>query len=391
MLNKMSVGDLDVRDKRVLVRVDFNVPIQDGQVADDTRLQAALPTLEDLLERGATLILCSHLGRPKGSPDPAYSLKPVAERLGKLMGRAVTFAEDCVGPVAEAAVGDLAPGGVLLLENTRFHAGEKANDPEFAAQLAEHADLFVNDAFGSAHRAHASTVGVAHYLPAAAGLLMRSEIDHLGKALHEPKHPYIAILGGAKISDKIGVVRSFLDRADKLLIGGAMANTFLVAQGYDVAESLVEQEAVEDAEEILSGAGQKIMLPTDAVVADEFSEKAEHKVADVEDIPSGWRIMDIGPDTVDEYRGALEGARMVVWNGPMGVFEMAPFASGTNEIAEAVASVEGVTIVGGGDSAAAVHSAGLSDRMTHVSTGGGAALTFLEGNPLPAIEALDDR
>ncbi len=391
MLKKKTVQDMDVRDKRVLVRVDFNVPIKDGQVADDTRLRAAQATIDHLLDREATLILCSHLGRPKGTPDPAYSLSPAAERLGELMGRQVQFVEDCVGPEADAAVRDLAPGAVLLLENTRFHPGEKANDPDFAAQLASHARLFVNDAFGTAHRAHASTVGVAQYLPAAAGLLMQAEIEQLGKALHKPEHPYIAILGGAKVSDKVGVVRSFLKRADRLLIGGAMANTFLVAKGYDVAQSLAEPEAVEDAEQILSQAGEKVMLPTDAVVADEFSESADHKVVPVGDVPSGWRIMDIGPDTVDEYRAALDGAHMVVWNGPMGVFEMAPFASGTNEIAAAVAEVDGVTIVGGGDSAAAVHAAGLSDRLTHVSTGGGAALTFLEGKPLPAIEALDDR
>lgn len=390
MLGKKTVHDVEVKGRRVLVRVDFNVPLKDGRVSDDTRLRAALPTLEYLLESEAALILCSHLGRPKGEPDPELSLRPVADALAELIGREVGFIDDCVGSAVEAAAGGMQSGELLLLENTRFYPQEKANDPAFARQLAIVADVFVNDAFGSAHRAHASTVGVTEYLPAAAGLLLQIEIVQLSKALTTSEHPYLAILGGAKISDKIGVVESFLERADRLLIGGGMANTFLMAQGHDVAESLVEQEAFDQARRIMDAGGDDLMLPSDVVVADEFSETAEKKVVGVGDVPAGWRIMDIGPSTVARFRAALAGAAMIVWNGPMGVFEMAPFAEGTNQIAQAVAAVDGITIVGGGDSAAAVHAAGLQDRMTHVSTGGGAALTFLEGKPLPAIEALND-
>lgn len=390
-MDKRTIEDLDVHDKRVLVRVDFNVPLREEAVADDTRLRAALPTLSYLIEGGARSVLCSHLGRPKGRVDPALSLKPVARRLGELLGQEVAFAEDCVGEAAEAAVERLQSGGILLLENTRFHPEEKANDPGFAQQLSRLADLYVNDAFGSAHRAHASTEGVAHHLPSAAGYLMTREIENLNRAVQNPMHPYVAILGGAKISDKIGVVRSFLDRADQLLIGGGMANTFLAAEGYDMAESLVEVEVIDTAREILQEAAGKLLLPSDLVVADAFEEEAEKKTVRPDSIPRGWRALDIGPETVETFRGALQGAKMVVWNGPMGVFEFPPFAQGTRRVAEEVASLEAVTIIGGGDSAAAVNQAGLADRMTHVSTGGGASLAVLEGKTLPGLAALDDR
>lgn len=390
-MDKRTIEDLDVHDKRVLVRVDFNVPLREEAVADDTRLRAALPTLSYLIEGGARSVLCSHLGRPKGRVDPALSLKPVARRLGELLGQEVAFAEDCVGEAAESAVERLQSGGILLLENTRFHPEEKANDPGFAQQLSRLADLYVNDAFGSAHRAHASTEGVAHHLPSAAGYLMTREIENLNRAVQNPMHPYVAILGGAKISDKIGVVRSFLDRADQLLIGGGMANTFLAAEGYDMAESLVEVEVIDKAREILQEAAGKLLLPSDLVVADAFEEEAEKKTVRPDSIPRGWRALDIGPETVETFRGALQGAKMVVWNGPMGVFEFPPFAQGTRRVAEEVASLEAVTIIGGGDSAAAVNQAGLADRMTHVSTGGGASLAVLEGKTLPGLAALDDR
>lgn len=390
MLRKRTIEDLEVQGRLVLTRVDFNVPLEDGRVADDTRLRAALPTIEYLLQGKAALILCSHLGRPKGQRDESLSLRPVAGALSELVDQEVAFAEDCVGARADEAVQALAAGEVLLLENTRFHSGEKANDPNFAEQLAGLADLYVNDAFGTAHRAHASTVGVTEYLPSAAGFLLKAEIEQLGRALKQPEHPYVAILGGAKISDKIGVVRSFLERADRLLIGGGMANTFLLAQGYDVGKSLVEGDAVAQAEEILAEASEMIQLPNDVLIADEFSAEAANRVVSVDQIPDDWRIMDIGPSTISGFREALKGAKMVVWNGPMGVFEMEAFSQGTNQLAQAVAQVDGVSIIGGGDSAAAVRRAGLTDRMTHVSTGGGAALTFLEGKPLPGVEALDD-
>lgn len=388
---KRTVDELSVAGKRVLVRVDFNVPLKEGTVADDTRLRAALPTLEDLMARGARLVLCSHLGRPRGQPDPGLSLRPVAARLGELLGKPVAFAEDCVGPAAVAAVARLTDGDVLLLENTRFHPEEKANDPAFAQQLAALAELYVNDAFGSAHRAHASTEGVAHHLPSAAGYLIQSEVEQLSMALHSPQHPYIAILGGAKVSDKIGVVESFLTRADRLLIGGGMANTFLAARGHSMADSLVEVDAVDTAGGILAQAEDAIALPVDLVVADAFEEEAARQVIRAGEVPAGWRAMDIGPETVAAFRAALKGAQMVVWNGPMGVFEFPAFAEGTNQVARAVAEVEGISIVGGGDSAAAVNAAGLADKMTHVSTGGGASLMLLEGKSLPGVEVLDDR
>ncbi len=390
MFAKKTVRDIDVSGKKVLVRVDFNVPIKDGQVADDTRIRAALPTLEYLLEQGAALILCSHLGRPKGVPSPEFSLRPVAGHLSKLIGRPVAFAEDCIGPVAEAAAEKLTPGDILLLENTRFHAGEKQNDAIMAVELSDLARVFVNDAFGSAHRAHASTAGVASYLPAVAGFLLEKEIRYLGEAVRAPERPFVAILGGAKISDKIGVIRNLLEQADQVLIGGGMANTFFKAQGYPVGDSLVEDEALETARELVGQGSEKLRLPVDVVIADRFADDAEHKTIAMGPIPDGWRILDIGPETVATFARLLAGAATVVWNGPMGVFEFPNFAVGTFGVAKAVAAGGGTTIVGGGDSVAALHKSGVADRITHISTGGGASLEMLEGKELPGVAALLD-
>ncbi len=391
MFNKKTVKDLDVKGKRVLVRVDFNVPLKEGKVADDTRIQAALPTIKYLLDQGAAVILCSHLGRPKGAPDPQYSLEPVAAYLGTLIDNEVKFAADCVGPVAEAAAKDLQPGQVLVLENTRFHAGEIANDAEMSKQLASLADLYVNDAFGSAHRAHASTVGVTDYLPAAAGFLLEKEIKYLGQAIAEPQRPFVAILGGAKVSDKIEVINNLLAKADKILIGGGMANTFFKAQGYEMGDSLVEDEAIDTAKDLLAKAGDKLMLPVDMVIADDFSADAQSKTLPVGNVPTGWRVLDVGPETVAAYAAVCKDAGTVVWNGPMGVFEMAPFAKGTFGLAKAVADSPATTIVGGGDSTAAINQSGLADQITHISTGGGASLEMLEGKVLPGLAALQDK
>ena len=391
MFNKKTIRDLEFEGRKVLVRVDFNVPLQDGGIADDTRMRAALPTIQYLINQGARIILCSHLGRPKGQVVESLSLRPVADHLSNLLGKQVAFSVDCVGEVAKTAASQLKNGEVLLLENTRFHPQEKANDDEFAGELASLADIYVNDAFGSAHRAHASTVGVAHKLPAVAGFLMEKELQYLGEALAEPEHPFVAILGGAKISDKIGVVDRLLQIADRMLIGGGMANTFLAAQGFDMAESLVEEDAVIIATEILERAGDNLLLPLDLVVAAEFDEKAEYRTVTVGSIPEEWRAMDIGPETVRVFCTEIEAARLVVWNGPMGVFEFEPFAVGTQALATAVAECGGTTIVGGGDSAAAIRQAGLTDSISHVSTGGGAALEFLEGKTLPGVDALLDK
>jgi phosphoglycerate kinase len=391
MFNKKTVRDIDVQGKKVLVRVDFNVPIKDGVVGDDTRIRAAMPTLEYLLDQGAALILCSHLGRPKGVPSPEFSLKPVADELARLMGRPVSFAEEPVGPKAEAAAAALKPGDILLLENTRFNAGEKKNDPEMAKQLASLADVFVNDAFGSDHRAHASTTGVADYLPAVSGFLLEKEIKYLGQAVADPEKPFVAILGGAKISDKIGVIKNLLTKADSILIGGGMANTFFKAEGYPVADSLVEDEALETARELLSEAGTKLRLPVDVVIADAFDADADHKTMPTGPIPDGWRILDIGPETAENYAKVVKGAKTVIWNGPMGVFEFSEFAKGTFSIAQALAESGAVTIVGGGESVAAVKKSGLAEKITHISTGGGASLEMLEGKALPGVEALEDK
>jgi phosphoglycerate kinase len=337
------------------------------------------------------VILCSHLGRPKGGADPNFSMRPTAERLAQLLDKPVAFAEDCIGPLAEAAAMDIEPGDVLVLENTRFHAGEKANDPDMAAQLAKLADVYVNDAFGSAHRAHASTEGVARHLPAVGGFLMEKEIEYLGNAIAEPKKPFVAILGGAKVSDKIGVIRNLLDKADTVLVGGGMANTFFKAQGYPVGDSLVEDDALETARQVLAEAGTRLRLPVDVVIADGFDNDADRQVLAMSPIPEGWRIMDIGPDTVASYAKVLADAAMVVWNGPMGVFEFPNFAAGTFGIAEKVAESGAVSIIGGGDSVAAINRSGLSDKVTHMSTGGGASLEMLEGKTLPGLAALNDK
>ena len=391
MFNKKTIRDVDFKGKRVLVRVDFNVPVKDGQVGDDTRIRAALPTLRYLLDHEASLVLCSHLGRPKGEPKPEFSLRPVAAHLSDLIGKPVAFAEDCIGPAAQKAAEALKPGEILLLENTRFHAGETKNDPEMSRQLASLAELYVNDAFGSAHRAHASTEGVAHILPGVAGFLMEKEIQYLGQAIADPKRPFIAILGGAKISDKIGVIRNLLSKADQVLIGGGMANTFFKAQGYPVGESLVEEEALDTARQLVQDGSKHLRLPVDIVIADKFEADAERKVMAMGPVPDGWRILDIGPETVAAYKKAVAGAGTVVWNGPMGVFEFPRFAEGTVGVAKAVAESGATSIIGGGDSVAAIKQAGLADKITHISTGGGASLEMLEGITLPGVAALQDK
>jgi len=391
MFNKKSITDIDVKGKRVLVRVDYNVPIKDDKVTDDTRIVAAMPTVEYLLGHGAAVILFSHLGRPKGGPDPKYSLRPVVSHLSGLLGKPVAFADDCVGPVAEAAAKALKPGEILVLENTRFHPEEEKNDPELAKKMASLADIYVNDAFGSAHRAHASTEGVAHYLPAVAGFLMEKEIQYLGQAIADPKHPFIAILGGAKISDKIGVIRNLLTKADQILIGGGMANTFLKAKGIPVGDSLFEEEALDTARQLMQSGATYLQLPVDVVIGDRFDAEAKKKIIAVGPVPDGWRILDIGPETVVNFGKILAGAGTIVWNGPMGVFEFPRFAEGTIGVAKAVANSKAVSIIGGGDSVAAINQAGLADQITHISTGGGASLEMLEGLELPGLVALQDK
>ncbi|MBE3591043.1 MAG: phosphoglycerate kinase [Firmicutes bacterium] len=393
MARKRTIRDADVAGRRVLVRVDFNVPLDEhGAVADDSRIRAALPTLRDLVERGARVVLMSHLGRPKGAVVPRLSLRPVAARLAELLGRPVAFAEDCVGRPAAEAVAALPEGGVLLLENLRFHPEEEKNDAAFARELASLGDLFVNDAFGAAHRAHASTVGVAAHLPAYAGLLMEREIDALSRLL-EPERPFVAIVGGAKISDKIGVLRHLLGRVNRILFGGGMANTLLVALGYDLAESLVEADRVDEAKALIVEAqarGVELQFPIDLVVAEFFNPDAPAETVEVGRVPAGWRALDIGPLTVERYAAALSGARTVFWNGPMGVAEWSAFARGTEGVAAAVARHDGYTVVGGGDSIAALKRLGLDGAVDHVSTGGGASLEFLEGRELPGIAAIPD-
>ncbi len=390
-MNKKTIRDVDVRGKRVLVRVDFNVPLKDGAASDDTRIRAALPTLTYLLDQGASLVLCSHLGRPKGKVAPELRMDPVAARLSELLDRPVNKLDDCVGPEVEAAAQAMQPGDVILLENTRFHPEEKKNDPKFARQLAALGELYVNDAFGSAHRAHASTEGVTHHLPAVAGFLMEKELEFLGQAVENPARPYIAILGGAKVSDKVGVIESLLEQCDRLLIGGGMANTFFKAMGFEVGDSLVEDEAVPTAKSLLENARGRIVLPVDVVIADAFDNDANTRVVAPNEVTAGWRILDVGPKTLPTFESALGAAKMVVWNGPLGVFEMPNFARGTFSMAETLANLDGLTIIGGGDSAAAVRQAGLVDKMTHVSTGGGASLEFLEGKTLPGVAGLEER
>ena len=390
-MNKKTVKDIDLKGKRVLMRVDFNVPMQDGKVTDDKRIKASLPTIKYVLDQGASLILMSHLGRPKGGPDPEFSLRAAAEVLSSHLGIPVKMAPDTVGPEVEAMAKELKPGEVLMLENTRFHKGEEKNDLDLAKQMAALGDVYVNDAFGSAHRAHSSTEGVARFLPAVSGFLMEQELEYLGRAVANPEHPYIAILGGAKISDKILVVETLLTKADKLIIGGGMANTFLAAKGLNMQDSLVEKEALETAKSILEKSGDKLILPVDAVIADKFDAEANTQAVEVDKIPAGWRMMDVGPKTLELYKQALNGARLIVWNGPVGVFEMPKFAEGTFALAKLLAESGATTVIGGGDSASAVKKAGVAKQMTHVSTGGGASLEFLEGKELPGVAALMDK
>jgi len=391
MFAKKTLKDVEVKGKKVLVREDLNVPLDDGKVADDTRIVAILPTVRYLLENGAAVILVSHMGRPGGKYVSELSLRPVADYLSGLLGQDVLFSEDCIGKPAEEASRKLKPGQVLLLENTRFHEGEKANDPAMGKELASLAEIFVSDAFGTAHRAHASNVGVAEYLPAVAGFLMEKEIKYLGGAIENPERPFLAILGGAKVSDKIGVINNLLKKVDTILIGGGMANTFFAAEGYDMADSLVEEDAIDVAKEILEKSGEKLVLPVDMVIADQFSNEAQRKSIPVGDVPGGWRVLDIGKASLEKFDEYIAPAKTIVWNGPMGVFEFPNFARGTFDIAKAVANSSAVSIVGGGDSASAVKKAGLEDRITHISTGGGASLKMLEGAVLPGLEALDDK
>ncbi|MGI6258315.1 MAG: phosphoglycerate kinase [Anaerolineaceae bacterium] len=391
MFNKKMVTDLNVEGKKVIMRVDFNVPLKDGKIQDDTRITAALPTIKYLLEHGAAVILMSHLGRPKTKEDLEFSLRPVAEYLGTLIDAPVKFAEDCRGEIAKEAAKDLKPGEVLVLENTRFYPEESKNDEAMSKELASLADLYVNDAFGTAHRAHSSTVGIANYLPSAAGFLLEKEIKYLGNAIAEPVRPFVAILGGAKISDKIGVIENLLKTADKILIGGGMANTFLKAQGYEMADSLVEEDVLDTAKDLLAKSDGKIHLPVDLVLANAFDAEAEMKTIALGDVPAGWRVLDVGPETVKEFGAVIADAGTVVWNGPMGVFEFPRFAQGTFAIAKAVADSQAISIIGGGDSVSAINQSGLSDKITHISTGGGASLEMLEGIQLPGLAILSEK
>ncbi len=393
-LNKKSVEDLDVAGKRVLVRVDFNVPLKDGVITNDKRIVAALPTIKYLVEHKARVILCSHLGRPKEGWEPEFSLAPAAKRLGELLGKDVAMAKDVIGEDAKAKAAALQDGDVMLLENVRYHKEEKKNDPAFAKELASLAEVYVNDAFGSAHRAHASTAGVADYLPAACGYLMQKEINFMGGALENPKRPFVAILGGAKVSDKIGVIENLIGKVDTLIIGGGMAYTFFKAKGYSIGTSICEDDKVDLAKEMLKKAeekGIKLLLPVDNKIGDAFKEDCQMQVVDSSKIPDGWMGMDIGPKTIALFSDAIKGAGTVVWNGPMGVFEFEQFAEGTLEIAKAVAASGSVSVIGGGDSVAAVTKLGFADKMSHISTGGGASLEFLEGKELPGIACLNNK
>ena len=393
-MDKKTVRDLDVAGKKVLVRVDFNVPLNDkGEITDDTRITASLPTIQYLLEQKAAVILMAHLGRPKGQVKPELSLAPVAKHLGKLLGKKILFAPDCVGEAAQAAASKLKPGHILLLENLRFHKEEEKNDMDFAEKLASLADLYVNDGFGVSHRAHASVEGVTHFLPAAAGFLLEKEIQYVGQAVTNPLHPFVAIIGGAKVSDKIGVISNLLDKVDTLLIGGGMANTFLAAQGYKMGKSLVEEDKLDLAKELLAKAKKNkvnMLLPTDLVMAAAFAPDAEHVTEKVKNLNQAYMALDIGAETSKAYAEALADAKIIVWNGPMGVFEMDAFCKGTEAVAKAVAKSRATSIVGGGDSVAAIEKLGLAKRITHISTGGGASLEYLEGKVLPGVAALDD-
>lgn len=394
-MNKQTIRDVDWNGKRALVRVDFNVPLDKSQhVTDDTRIRAAVPTIQYLLDHGASVVLMSHLGRPKKKVAEEFRVKPAADRLQELLGRPVQTVQTTTGAEAEAAASKLKAGDVLMLENTRFDAREEANDESMSAELAKLGDVYVNDAFGAAHRAHASTEGVAKHLPAVAGFLMEKELAALGKAIDDPERPFVTIIGGAKISDKIGVIENLLGKVDSLLIGGGMANTFLLAQGKAVGDSLVENESVNEAARLLDeaqGRGVKLLLPSDVVIADAFSADANHRIVSVDDVPDGWRILDIGTETRQTFAQVVKDAKTVIWNGPMGVFEFEPFAAGTRAVAQALADSDATTIIGGGDSVAAVEQMGLADKMSHISTGGGASLELLEGKVLPGIAALNDK
>lgn len=387
---KRTLEDIDVKGRRVLMRVDFNVPLDAGKVADDTRIEAALPSINYVLDNGGSLVLMSHLGRPKGKVVEGLRMAPVAARLSEILTREVKTVRDCIGPEAERAAEALAPGEILLLENLRFHAEEEAGDDGFAKELAALGDVYVNDAFGTAHRAHASVAGVPKYLEAAAGYLLEKEVKYLGEAMADPERPFVAILGGAKVSDKVTVIENLLEKVDVLLVGGAMTYTFMKAEGLPVGDSLVEEERVELARDLLSKAPGKLMLPVDHLVAKELDAESETRTVGNE-IPDGWKGVDIGPETIKKYGAEVAKAKSIIWNGPMGVFEIEPFAAGTKALAEAIAASDAMSIIGGGDSAAAVQKFGLADRMTHVSTGGGASLEFLEGKVLPGVAAIPDR
>lgn len=394
-MNKKSIEDINVKGKRVFVRCDFNVPLDESRnITDDTRIVAELPTIKYLVDNGAKVILCSHLGRPKGGFEEKYSMKPIVKRLSEVIGKNVVLANDVIGEDAKSKIADMNDGDIVLLENVRFHEEEEKNDPEFSKKLASLADVYVNDAFGTAHRAHSSTAGIADYLPAVAGFLIQKEIDIMGKALSNPEHPFVAILGGSKISDKIGVIENLLNKVDSIIIGGGMAYTFLLAKGISIGKSIKEEDKIDLAKETLDKANKKgvrVFLPVDHVASPEFTNDAPRTVTEGQAVPEGLQALDIGPKTIEVFSEEISAAKTVVWNGPMGVFEFSNFANGTKEIAEAVANCGAVTIIGGGDSAAAVEQLGFADKMTHISTGGGASLEFLEGKKLPGIECLNDK
>jgi phosphoglycerate kinase len=394
-MNKQTIRDLDLKGKKVFCRVDFNVPMKDGQITDETRIRAAIPTIQALVEQGAKVILASHLGRPKGEVVEELRLTPVASRLSELLGKAVKKVDEAYGPQAEEAANALTEGEVLLLENVRFYPGEEKNDTELAKAFAALADVYVNDAFGAAHRAHASTEGIAHHLPAVAGLLMEKELDVLGKALSNPERPFTAVIGGAKVKDKIGVIDNLLDKVDNLIIGGGLAYTFVKALGHEIGKSLLEEDKIDLANSFMEKAkanNVKLLLPVDVTVADDFSNDANIKVVDIDSIPSDWEALDIGPKTIDTYRKVISESKLVIWNGPMGVFELEAFSKGTRGVGEALAdSTDTYSVIGGGDSAAAVEKFGIADKMSHISTGGGASLEFMEGKELPGLVALNDK